>query len=255
MCFAVIAHHVPHTTVPANRPHRPVSAPPQRSPLAETGQPVRTQYGVRGRRLVRRLHPCARADRPPFKARPKWSSALNRWAMQKCAVPSRGTAGKGPTVQRKRSPRREEGCAKVSAEPARLGLSRSGSAPRRKSRASSILHQICAGRTGKQVDKQTGRIVGMRAVGSSSPVPTRATARCLLAVEPAMRTGSRAGIQPVTYAGMQTCKPSCGPEGRRPRLWLRLRTAPTPRRSIRAVEFLRKHAGAGSELQPKAHAI
>jgi hypothetical protein len=37
-------HHGPQFTVPANRPHRPVSAPPKRSPPAETGQPVRTPY-------------------------------------------------------------------------------------------------------------------------------------------------------------------------------------------------------------------
>jgi hypothetical protein len=60
MFIAGIAHHVPHTTVPANRPHRPVSAPPERSPRAETGQPVRTPHGGRGRRPARRLHPCAR---------------------------------------------------------------------------------------------------------------------------------------------------------------------------------------------------
>jgi hypothetical protein len=33
--FAVVDHHVPHTTVPANRPHRPVFAP-KRSPRAKT---------------------------------------------------------------------------------------------------------------------------------------------------------------------------------------------------------------------------
>jgi hypothetical protein len=93
ICFVVVAHHVPHTTVPANRPHRPVSAPPKRSPRAETGQPVRTQYGVRGRRLARRLHPCAPAARPPFDARPKWSSALKRWTLRKIALLARGAAG------------------------------------------------------------------------------------------------------------------------------------------------------------------
>jgi hypothetical protein len=65
MCSEVVPHHVPHTTVPANRPHRPVSAPPKRSPRAETGQPVGTHCGVRGRRPARRLPPCALAARPP----------------------------------------------------------------------------------------------------------------------------------------------------------------------------------------------
>ena len=58
-------HHntrVPQVTFPANRPHRPVSAPPKRSPRAETGQPVRTQYGVRGRRLARRAAALCSAD-------------------------------------------------------------------------------------------------------------------------------------------------------------------------------------------------
>lgn len=70
MCFEVVAHHVPHTTVPANRPHRPVSAPPKRSPPAETGQPVRTPYGVRGRRLARRQTALRPAIRPPVAASP-----------------------------------------------------------------------------------------------------------------------------------------------------------------------------------------
>src|SRR3990167_4781129 len=67
-------HHntcVPQVTFPANRPHRPVSAPPKRSPPAETGQPVRTPYGVRGRRLARRQIPLRLAVRPPFSAIPR----------------------------------------------------------------------------------------------------------------------------------------------------------------------------------------
>jgi hypothetical protein len=95
ICFAVVTHHVPHSTVPANRPHRPVSAPPKRSPPAETGQPVRTQYGVRCRRLARRLHPCALADRPPFDARPQKSSALKRWTLRVTALLPRKDAGNG----------------------------------------------------------------------------------------------------------------------------------------------------------------
>src|SRR5574343_1033643 len=104
MCFAVVAHHVPHTTVPANRPHRPVSAPPKRSPRAETGQPVRTPHGVRGRRLARRLHPCAPAARPPFGVRPNGSSALKPWASPRLAFASGRTAEQDPNVRRERNP-------------------------------------------------------------------------------------------------------------------------------------------------------
>lgn len=75
MYFEVVAHHVPHTTVPANRPHRPVSAPPKRSPRAETGQPVRTPHGVRGRRLTRRQKSLRPAARPPLDTS-QWASAL-----------------------------------------------------------------------------------------------------------------------------------------------------------------------------------
>ena len=175
MCFAVVAHHVPHTTVPANRPHRPVSAPLKRSPRAETGQPVRTPYGVRGRRLARRLHPCAPAIRPPFDARPSWSSALKPWALPRCAVPPPGFAGNDATIRRKHFPGREEGREKVSAK---LGRSGSRSVRRRKSRASSIQHQSCAGRTSKRLDRQAGCMVGIQQAGGSSSGSHPTTARC-----------------------------------------------------------------------------
>jgi hypothetical protein len=249
MCFEVIAHHVPHTTVPANRPHRPVSAPPQRSPLAETGQPVRTQFGVRGRRLARRLHPCASAVRPPFYARRKWSSAMERWALQECAVPPRGTAGKGPTFRRKRFPGREEGRAEVTAAPARPGPSRSRSVLRKKSRGRSIQYQSCAHRTGKEADRQTCRMVSMQPCCGSARHPQRHT------VAWPSDQPCRQVLRPVTYAGMQTCKPPYGPEGQLPRLQAGLRAARAPRRSITAAGILRKHEGLGEALQLPAHPV
>lgn len=168
MCFAVVAHHVPHTTVPANRPHRPVSAPPKRSPPAETGQPVRTPYGVRGRRLARRLHPCALAVRPPFDARPKWSSTLKRWVFQKRAVPLRGTARKGPTIRRKGCPEREGGSGNGSPGGSRPAHGRLWIVLGVKPQAGSAYGQPVTGRTGKQAERQAGRWSGMQPVGGSS---------------------------------------------------------------------------------------
>src|SRR3989338_7384363 len=95
--FMLLIHHyqhhntcVPQVTFPANRPHRPVSAPPKRSPPAETGQPVRTPSGVRGRRLARRQIPLRLAVRPPFSAIPRGEYiVLMQWG---------GSAGGSETV-------------------------------------------------------------------------------------------------------------------------------------------------------------
>jgi hypothetical protein len=171
MCFAVVSHHVPHTTVPANRPHRPVSAPPKRSSLAETGQPVRTQFGVRGRRLARRLNPCAPAARPPFEARPKWLSALKAWGFQRCQIPPRGTFGTSRTFSRKGCPGGEEGPGNGSSDasmPAHGGKGRAMNGYGRESRAGSAHHQPVTGRTGKQADRQAGRLSGMPPIGGPS---------------------------------------------------------------------------------------
>ena len=84
--------------------------------------------------------------------------------------------------------------------------------------AGSAQHQAVTGRTGKQADRQAIKLSGMQPVGGSSSGSSSMEARCRLAFEPAMRTGSKAGMRPVTYAGMQTGKPSYRPEGRRPQL-------------------------------------
>ncbi len=255
MCFVIVAHHVPHTTVPANRPHRPVSAPPKRSPPAETGQPVRTHYGVRGRRLARRLHPCALAVRPPFDARPKWSSTLKRWVFQKRAVSLRGTARKGSTIRRKGGPEREGRSGNGSPDGSRPAHGRLWIALGVKPQAGSAYGQPVTGRTGKQADRQSGRLSGMQAVGGSSSgsSPDGGLMSPCLRISRADRFQGRCG--PVTYADMQTCKPPYGLEGRRPRLRSRLRAARAPRRSITDVGILNKHEGAGPVLQLPAHAI
>ena len=149
MCFAIIAHHVPHTTVPANRPHRPVSAPPKRSPPAETGQPVRTHYGVRGRRLARRLHPCALAVRPPFDARPKWSGALTRGGLKSVRSLHEGLTGKA---------RRSEGSA-----------SREGKRGVRRCRR----HVRGLGRAGQEASCARGLAANQNSIGVAPVEPAR----------------------------------------------------------------------------------
>src|SRR3990167_6796485 len=76
--FMLLIHHyqlhhpgIQQVPSPATPPPRPFSAPQKRSPPAETGQPVRTPYGVRGRRLARRQIPLRLAVRPPFSAIPR----------------------------------------------------------------------------------------------------------------------------------------------------------------------------------------
>lgn len=93
--------------------------------------------------------------------------------MQKCAVPPRGTARKGPTIRWKRFPGRGGGLAEVTVAPARPGLSRSRSVLRKKSRGRSIQHQSCAHRTGKEADRQTCRLVSMQPCCGSGGHPQR----------------------------------------------------------------------------------
>jgi hypothetical protein len=69
------------------------------------------------------------------------------------------------------------------------------------------------------------------------------------------RTDFRAGTQPVTYADMQTCKPSSGPEGRLLQFHGAPTIAPAPRRSITDAGILKKHVDLGAVLQLPAHAI
>ena len=255
MCFAVIAHHVPHTTVPANRPHRPVSAPLKRSLRAETGQPVRTQYGDRGRRLVRRLHPCAPAVRPPFDARLNGLSALKAWAFQKYAVPPRGTAGKGMTVRRKVCPGREEGPEKGSPDASRPAHG----GPRQT--MDGFGHEdtgwIGAASTRHWANWRAGRQASRQIVRDAAGwrVKFRIAPRRKPDVAWPSDQPCRQVLRPVTYAGMQTCKPPYGPEGKLPRLRAGLRAARAPRRSIMAAGILRKHEGFGGVLQLPAHPI
>jgi hypothetical protein len=255
ICFVVVAHHVPRNTVPANRPHRPVSAPAKRSPRAETGQPVRTQYGVRGRRLARRLHPCAPAARPPFDARPKWSSALKRWTLRKIALLARGAAGNSLASKGRVSRKETTGVRRLRQNLRSLGGADQEApcagrlAPDRFSIRAALVEPAS-----RQTRKQA-ECPACRRVGCSSTVPTRATERCRLAFGSAGRTGFNAGVRPVKYAGMQTGKPSHGPEGRQPRLRAGQRSALTPRRSILAAGILKKHEGFGGVLQLPAHPI
>ena len=160
-----------------------------------------------------------------------------------------------PGVQRKGFPEREDGRETASAKPSKPRRSGSRSALRRTSRARSIQHKSCTGRTGKLADRQAGRMSGMQAVGCSSTVPTRATDRCRLAFGSAGRTGFNAGVRHVKYAGVQTGKPLHGPEGIRPRLRAGQKSALTPRRSILAAGILKKHEGFGGVLQLPAHPI
>jgi hypothetical protein len=220
MCFVVVAHHVPHTTVPANRPHRPVSAPPKMSPRAETGQPVRTPYGARGRRLARRLHPCAPAARPPFEGRPKWSSALKARGFQKCPVPPRGTSGTSTTFLRKGCPEREEGPVNGSSDASRPGDGGPWMALDTEPKPGSAHLQPITGRTGKQADRQAGRLSGMQPIGGSSSGSSpdegltsscfrisnadrlqRRYAACHLCRHADRQTVTRAGRQTATTAG------------------------------------------------------
>jgi hypothetical protein len=62
-------------------------------------------------------------------------------------------------------------------------------------------------------------------------------------------------MQPVTYADMQACKPSSGPEGRLSQFHGALTISPLPRRSITDAGILKKHEGARVVLQLPAHAI
>jgi hypothetical protein len=216
---------------------------------------VRTQYGVRGRRLARRLHPCASAVRPPFNARPKWSSALKRWTLRKIALLARGAAGNSLASKGRVSRKEKTGVRRL-----RQNLRSLGGADQ---------EAPCAGRlapdrfsirdalvepASRQTGKQAECPVCSRLAGQVRDRPLT-EACCRLAFGPAMRTGSNAGLRPVTYAGMQTGKPSYGPEGRRPRLRAGQRSALTPRRSILAAGILKKHEGFGGVLQLPAHPI
>ena len=107
-----------------------------------------------------------------------------------------------------------------------------------KPEARSAQRQPVTGRTGKQADCQAcSRLAGQ----VQDRPPTEAC--CRLAFEPAMRTGSNAGMRPVTYADMQACKPSSGPRGRRPRSPGGRRPTKTPRRGILVEEILKKQKG------------
>jgi hypothetical protein len=163
------------------------------------------------------------AARPPFEARPKWSSALKAWAFQKCPVPPRGTSGTGTTFLRKGCPGREEGPSNGSSDasrPAHGGKGRAMNGYGREPRAGSTHHQPVTGRTGKQADRQAGRLSGMLPIGGSSSGSSpdgcltspclrinhadrlpRRYAACHLCGQANMQTVIRVGRQTATMAG------------------------------------------------------
>ena len=172
--------------------------------------------------------------------------------MRGFAFPKGGTAGKGSMIRRK------GGSGNGSPDGSRPAHGRLWIALGVKPQAGSTYGQPVTGRTGKQADRQSGRLSGLQAVGGSSSgsSPDGGLMSPCLRISRADRFPRRhAACHLCRHADMQTCKPPYGPEGRRPRLRSRLRAARAPRRSITDVGILKKHEGAGSMIQLPAHAI
>jgi hypothetical protein len=149
----------------------------------------------------------------------KRSSALKHWALQKPAVPPQRTAGKDPTVRRRGFPRRGRGrgCETRTSTagkncPGQNTTGRGCAAFRQAVPASSR-------RSANRQSQQTGR-QAPRPASNWSEICGRdrppMTARCRVVFRSTMRTGSRAGMQPVQQACGRTCKPPSGRTSRQP---------------------------------------